>query len=87
MDMVNDLVSNCPYCMKLIRLIALDGIKYNRKVFVLHVRSKKKVLADALSRQDFFWFWDNAPSNMDGEPTKIPTQIWPVEKIWFDEGL
>ena len=36
-DMINDLVSHCNQCMKLIKLIALENIKHNRRVFVFHV--------------------------------------------------
>ena len=39
MHMVNNLTSKCPQCMKLIKLLTLDGIVSNRRVFVVYVVS------------------------------------------------
>ena len=41
-NMVNNSTSHCSQCMKLIRLIVLDNIKHNRRIFVKHVRSETK---------------------------------------------
>ena len=81
-DMVNSLVSHCKPCMKILRLIALDGIKYNHRVYVKYVKSKENILADALSRFEFKKFWRNAPKTMNRFPDEIPEHIWPVDKIW-----
>ena len=48
--MINGLVSKCRNCMKLIRILALDGLIYNRKITACYVMSKDNFLSDALSR-------------------------------------
>ena len=86
-NMVNNLVSHCPQCMKLLHMITLDGIKYNRRVVVEYVRSKDNGLSNALSRMNFREFWRLAPATMQPLPLQIPQDIWPVTKIWFDDKL
>ena len=49
-NMVNNTTSKCPQCMKLIRLLVIDGLLSNRRVFVRHIASKANILADSLSR-------------------------------------
>ena len=39
-DMVNDLTSGCKNCMYLIRLLTLNNLKHNRRVFVVYIESK-----------------------------------------------
>ena len=82
--MVNKLTSLCPQCMKLIRILVLDGMLKNRKLKVKFVLTKQNILADALHRLDFHRFWSNAPGTMRSQPTKMPELIWPVEKLWFN---
>ena len=84
-QMVNNLASNCSRCMKLIRILTLNNLQFNRRVFVKYVASKSNILADALSRGDMNRFWKNAPKTMDKKPCTLPPQIWPVSKVWFDE--
>ena len=86
-DMINGMSSHCPQCMKFIRLIALSNIKYNRQVIVRYVKSKDNVLADALSRLEFDRFWMNAPESMNQIPDCIPSQYWPITKVWFNDEL
>ena len=86
-DMVNSFTSRCPKCMKILRLLALDGIKYNRRVFVKYVKSKANTLADTLSRLDYRKFWKHAPTTMKAWPDTIPGHIWPIEKIWYNEKI
>ena len=81
-DMVNSTSSHCKYCMKLIRLLTLNCIWFNRKVYILYVESHKNVLANALSRGNFVEFWKNAPANTQKFPDKLPEHIWPVSKFW-----
>ena len=80
--MINKLTSKCPKCMHLIRLLVLDGILHNRKLVVHYVRSRDNILADSLSRLDFKCFWNHAPANISHQPTKIPQELWPIEKVW-----
>ena len=64
MSMVNKLALSCQQCMKLIRIIALEGIRRNQKVVVRYVKSADNLLSDSLSRIKMSTFWDNAPSTM-----------------------
>ena len=50
--MINKLSSSCPNSMFLLRLIVLNGLRHNRKVFAAYVDTKSNYLADALSRLD-----------------------------------
>ena len=83
-SMVNNMTSTCMHCMKLIRILTLNCLLYNRRIFVRHVPSKKNLLADSLSRMNLAKFWNHAPCSMAKYPTKIPDEIWPVEKVWFN---
>ena len=85
--MVNSTTSKCPQCMKLIRMLVLDRIIHNRRLFVKHVLSKNNGLADSLSRMQFKCFWGMAPHSMNMFPDSICSDIYPVKKIWFNEFL
>ena len=80
---VNTYASNCKQCRKLLRLIALNCLKYNRRIHVKYVESKKNVLADSLSRMRFDKFWEDAPDDMNSKPDAMPKELIPMEKIWF----
>ena len=81
-DMVNSTSSRCEKCMILIRLLVLNGLYFNRKVFVKYVPTYLNTLSDALSRQNFKEFWKYAPANTCKYPDPLPQEIWPVQKIW-----
>ena len=81
-SMVNNLTTGCEKCMKLIRLLVLNGLKYNRRVFVEYVKSKNNYLADPLSRMDFTSFWRKAPDSMNRFPDKIHEDVWPNYNVW-----
>ena len=83
-NMINNYASSCHNCMYLLRLIALDNLTHNRRVFTLYVRSTDNSLADSLSRLQFKCFWRLAPVNMDMDkyPTKIAAAVWPASKLW-----
>ena len=82
MHMVNNLASSCSQCMKLIQIIALQGIVHGRRVRVIFVRSKNNILADTLSRMDFDHFWRHAPKSMSTKPCLLPCSFWPIQKVW-----
>ena len=83
LHMINKLGSTCCQCMKLIRLIAMESIIWNRKVKVKHVRSGDNILADSLSRLNLEKFWSNIsrPMNETGD-TLEGLIIWPMDKFW-----
>ena len=83
--MVNTLTTGCEQCMKLIRILMVDNMRSNRRVFVKYIKSKDNELADALSRMDLKRFWRNAPENMNKIPDIVPDCINPVSKVWFGD--
>ena len=84
MYMVNDLSASEKKCMNLIRVLALNGLKYNRRLHVKYVESKNNGLADAISRLNFQEFWRLAPDTMSSTPDKVSGSIWPISKVWED---
>ena len=83
--MINTLASSCSQCRKLIRLVALLQIQNNIRIFVNFVRSRDNGLADSLSRMDYSRFSKLAGPSMSPVPDDIPSNIWPVERIWSRE--
>ena len=81
--MVNNLTSKCPQCMKIIRMLVIDGMMQNRRIFVRFVRSEANILTDALSHFQFQRFWCHAPPDMNTMPDKLPEAIYPVERLWL----
>ena len=81
---VNLMTAGSRQSLKLLRLLALDNLHFNRKVKVIYVKSKLNVLADAISRLDFKRFKQSVAWNMDKHPTPIREDLWPLLKIWFD---
>ena len=79
--MINQSSSSCKNCMVLIRLITLKSLQHNVRVFAKHVKTSKNPVADALSRLRLHSFRRLAPHMKKG-PTKIPSEIWLVSKIW-----
>ena len=47
--MVNNMASSCKHCMNIIRLLVLNGLLYNRRIFVKYIDMKSNYLADHLS--------------------------------------
>ena len=81
--MVNNMTSGCRHCMHLLRLLTLNGMKYNRRLYVKYVSSKNNFLADSLSRLEFDRFRRLGPE-MNQYPEKINESLWPVTKVWRD---
>ena len=82
--MANKLASNCPQCMKLLRIIALESITCNRKVIVKHIKSEDNVLSNSLSRLNLKRFWRYAPVSMNRyrDDIKEIDCMWPMQKLW-----
>ena len=71
--------------MGLIRLIVLESLIHNTRVFIPHVRRSSNNLADSLSCWGISKFKSLAETNgleFDEVDTKVPNAIWPPEKIW-----
>ena len=80
--MVNSQALKCMQCMKLIRIITLDNLRKDRRIFVWHVEGKNNSLSDSLSCLNLKRFFKLAPSSVNKELDRIPTSIWPLSKIW-----
>ena len=79
--MINNISSSCSQCMYLLRLLVLNGLVHNRRVYATYMTSKNNVLADALSRLDLSHFHKNG-KDMNPFPDKIRKEIWPVSRLW-----
>ena len=55
--MISNTASSCSKCMKLIRILVLNNIVHNRRLFTQHIRSEDNFLTDSLSRLNFKCFW------------------------------
>ena len=83
--MINNSASSCKKCMYLLRLLILDNLVFNWRVFAKYIRSKSNDLADSLSRLQFDRFWQLAqkrPEFVQRQATPISDQVWPASKIW-----
>ena len=81
-DAVNDASSRNQMTMVLMRLLIIECLKYNIRLFVEYIRSEKNILADSLSRGNFHKFWENATKGTRKFPEEIPEALWPIEKLW-----
>ena len=82
--MINSMTSSCKNCMYLLRLLALNNMVNNRRVFARHVRGIHNNLSDALSRLQFDHFWRLAGPRMAPHPTTISPLVWPISRHWQD---
>ena len=83
-EMINKLTSSCPNYMALIRLVILESLIHNVRVFAKYVLSKDNFLADMLSRLKLNLFHQvTANKNMDQSPTPIPEDLVPITKVWM----
>ena len=55
-NVVNNITSSCKNCMVLFRLLVLNGIVHNCRLYVKYVKSKDNGVSDALSRLQFECF-------------------------------
>ena len=85
--MINTSASSCEQCRKLIRILVLEDIKHNRRLFARHIRTQDNILSNALSRLNIHNFWSHAPKSMNKEADGLPEWFWPPQKIWFDNNL
>ena len=83
-DMVNGSSSSCKQCMVLLRILVLESMKYNVRVFIKYVKSCENYWADMLSRDQMSKFHRERGNCFTEKATPIPESIsiWPVSKIW-----
>ena len=82
---VNDMTAKCKQSMKLLRILTLDNMKKDRRIFVEHIDGKSNVLSDTLSRLNLKKFFRNAPVDVNKYCEKLPPEIWPLSHLWYDE--
>ena len=78
---LNKSSANGKNCMVLLRLITLECMVQNVRLFAECVGTDDNGKADALSRSDFKRFRKLGP-HMNLNPDPIPEIIWPMSKIW-----
>ena len=83
--MINKNTSNCEKCLKLIRILVLEAMLQNVRVFAKHVSTKDNKFADLLSRMRVPTFFRLGKGRFNPNPEKIPEDLWPLEKIWFQK--
>ena len=72
--------------MVLIRKLIFKCMTENVMVFVQYLESEKNKFADAISRDKISYFKQLAAEDgieVDQQPTDIPTEIWPISKVWL----
>ena len=85
-QMINLSTSSCKNCMYLIRLLVLNGLVNNWRIFARHVTSKHNGPSDALSRLQLNWFHHLCP-DMEPQPCKVSHLVWPASNIWQNFNL
>ena len=81
--MINGLTSGCKNCMFLIRLLVLNGLKYNRRLTAVYINTKGNKLSDALSRNQMSRFLRLAAPEMNQYSDPILETLWRLEKVWI----
>lgn len=79
--MINNLTSSCKFCMYLIRILVLNGLKYNRRLQCCYVRSRDNFLSNALSRLKIRTFKSHAVG-IHEFPDIIHTELWLATSLW-----
>ena len=75
-EILNHTTSKCKNCMVLIRMIVLESLVCNTRVFAKCVKSKENGKSDALSRLQFKKFKYLAAGTMNAVPSAIPSCLW-----------
>ena len=84
--MINSLSSGCKQCMLLLRLLTLNNLQHNRRVFCQYVETYNNYLADALSRLQIKRFFSLASKDghqVNSSPDPLPAELWPPSKLWI----
>ena len=80
--MINGMVSSCKNCMKLLRILVLDGLIYNRQITAVYVTLANNFLSDALSRGQMTRFRKLGPTMLDNAD-RIHKDMWPLSNLWI----
>ena len=83
-EIINSSSSKCKNCLLLVKMLTLNNLMFNRRVFARFIPTKENFLADSLSRLKFEAFFHAAGKNIDKHQTKLPSQLWPLSKLWIN---
>ena len=86
--MINKQSSKCPNCMTLIRLITLQSLLDNVRIYAKHVKTDQNGRADSLSRNKISKFLElSRKQNIkpDKCKTRIPDILTQIESWWIDD--
>ena len=81
-QMVNNNTSSCPHCMKLIRIIVLESLIQNVRIYAKFIDTKSNAIADSLSRLQFDRFMQLTNGKMNTSPETLPKEFEPMSKVW-----
>ena len=82
-DMINSSSSSCRKCMVLIRIIVLNRLLHNVRIYARHIRGVLNGRSDALSRKNMSKFWKLSKNmTVQRDPREIPEELWPIGEIW-----
>ena len=84
--MINSSASSCDKCHKLLRVLTMEDMLHNRRLFATYIRSRDNVISDTLSRLDYKRFWDNVPKTMNPFPDHLLELLWPPMKLWDNQA-
>ena len=84
--MINNITSGCKHCMKLIRVLVLNGLIHNRKIRARFVCTNNNGVTDALSRLQFSRFRHLVPK-MNALPHTVNEKIWPIDRVFNTTGF
>ena len=82
------MTSQSARCMTLVRLIVLEGLTHNVRVFAKHVPGKINNLSDSLSRRKFDLFRKQAREQgriMNELATPVPETLIDMQVVWNDK--
>ena len=81
--MVNKNTSHCKRCLVLIRIIVLESMIQNVRIYAKHVGTKQNGIADSLSRGQFERFSMLTQGRFAKVKSEVPQKLWPMEKVWL----
>ena len=85
--MINNNTSKCKNCMVLIRIIVLQSLTNNVRLYAKHVPGRLNLYSDYLSRLKYKHFWDLARSEnrkFNTKPSSIPDYMF-MPNIWLKD--
>ena len=76
--MINTGSTKCTNCIALLRLLTINNLMHNRRIFIKYVTSADNFLADSLSRLKLKTFFQEAPETVNLQPQALPRELWPA---------